>query len=141
MSDDFVRAPDVPVRERLVDNSLFDDVENQIQHILEMSENEYISQQYQEIQQAEQQQQNRMNECIQLTHKVNKMLTFDKINTDIYETILTAFSLYQSGDTDTYTLASLEEYERTMRIIKSMRMTKEEQQFISRLFTYFDNCV
>ena len=134
----YIRAPDAPIRERLLDDNSFLDEENQIKSILEMSESEYIYQQYQEIQQA---QQKRYDECEQLTIKVNKMRAFDKKNLNIYETILTAFSLYQSGELDIYPVSSLEEYERIMYVVISIRLTEEERAFITRLVTYFDNCV
>lgn len=135
-----IRAPDAPIREQLLDevNNPFLDEENQMNTILEISEREYISQQYQAIQHAEQK---RREECKQLTIKLTRMLTFDKPRAPTYETILTAMTLYESGELDTYLVASLEEYERIMRDVKTVRLTDEERLFIIRLITCFDNCV
>lgn len=134
-----VRNPDPIKIDRLVDTpfELSEDVE--LNRILELSRNEVNefnnSQDIYEknvINNLIKETQERSEQFASINQKLSKMILFDKENTHIYETILTAIELYIEGYITQYKTNN-EEFNRIFRLIKTIRLTNAELNYLHNL--------
>ncbi len=144
-NDDDIRNPDPIKKDRLIDNSLqtvksfksfksLDD--NQLNKILELSKNEFNNSQdiYEKkiIDGLIQESKERSAQFASIKQKLNKILAFDKQNTHIYETILSAIEFYIEGYIIQYK-TSKKEFEQIFYVIKTIRLTNEELKHLQNL--------
>jgi hypothetical protein len=128
--EDNIRQPDPTKVERLINNS-FDNYseEDALLKILELSKCEFDNNQEiyekESIQLIIQESQERLNKFENIKQKLNKILSFDKKNAHIYETILTAIQFYIEGYITEYKTTK-EEYEQIFQALKTIRLTNDE---------------
>jgi hypothetical protein len=145
--DDNIRPPDVPIREILVPdintnyntnfntNKIFnnDSVFEEVLHrSLKDSELFFAEEEQKQFEIIMNQHKERKQKVESISKKIDKIKAFDIKNKEIYETICSIIELWEleyivhfEADKDTY--------DSIRKIIKTIRLTKEEQQFLDEL--------
>jgi hypothetical protein len=144
-NNDDIRPPDPIKKQRLIDsvfdeeyiNPIFNYQDEELNKVLELSKNEYnLIQDEQEmsiIKQIEEKSKQQTINFDYIKNKLIKIMIFDKSNSEIYESILTAITIYEIGYTHKYKLTK-EERDNCLNLLKTIRLTKEEVGFIIELF-------
>jgi hypothetical protein len=142
---DNIRPPDVPIREILVPdyntnfnsnyNTNFNNdtaFEEVLQQSLKDSELIFAEVEQKQFETIMNQHKERKQKVESILKKIEKIKAFDVKNKEIYETICSIIDLWEmeyivqfETDKDTY--------ESIRKIIKTIRLTKEEQQFLDEL--------
>ena len=138
-NDDNIRPPDAPIREILVpdfntnqnfnNDSAFEEV---LQKSLKESELIFAEEEQKQFETIMNQHKERKQKGESISKKIDKVKAFDVKNREIYETICSIIELWEleyivqfETDKDTY--------DSIRKIIKTIRITKEEQQFLNEL--------
>lgn len=144
-NDDYVRPPDEPIREVLVNTNTFisnnysfvsdtfdDTFDQDLQQCLKDSELTFAEEEQKQFENIQNQQKERKLKCESISKKIKKVKAFDIKNKEIYETICTIIDLWEMEyimrfETDKNSYNSI------FKIIKTIRLTNEEQQFLNDL--------
>jgi hypothetical protein len=112
--------------------------DEELKLILELSKNEYISSQeieeQKEIDTIIQNSNVELDKYNSIKNKLNKILCFDKQNKEIYELILSIIQLYETGYITTYQ-STTKEYNKIFALLKTIRLTNEEESSLKSLIT------
>jgi hypothetical protein len=138
MDEDDIRAPDKVIKETLMDPELNDyNEEKMLEHILQQSMMEFEKNtaihEDNVIQFIAQEEKKRLDFFVSIKQKINKILRFDKQNTQIYEEILNIIALYEDQYITIYN-CNKEEYTNIFSILNTIRLTKEEIDKMNKLF-------
>ena len=134
-SKDLVRPPDPSKRETLIEDSPsismfntfntfsnFDiNLDEEFEKILQESRNEY------EVQQAERDA--KVKSLVSIKERLMKVKSYDTMNKDIYETIISIIEMYEMEYIDTFSLEA-EGYTNIYKIIKTIRLNKDEHKLL-----------
>ena len=151
-----IRAPDPVIRETLVDtininggtiysnfysynnlnnNEMADDDDDDddifIADILQQSKEEY-EKELLKREQREKERQSVIALCNGIKHKINRVKGHDIANKDIYETVLYIMDMFEMEEIINYSL-KLETFDKTFRILGSLRLTHDEVDFLHKL--------
>lgn len=139
-NDDYVRPPDEPIRGILVNTNSFisndypfvDTFDQDLQQCLKDSELTFAEEEQKQFEIIQNQQKERKLKCESISKKIDKVKAFDIKNKEIYETICTIIDLWEMEyimrfETDKNSYNSI------FKIIKTIRLTNEEQQFLNDL--------
>jgi|LauGreDrversion4_2_1035121.scaffolds.fasta_scaffold98465_2 hypothetical protein len=130
-----VRTPDVPVTERLINNSYmqFESEEDQLKRALEESEVEF------EIQQAiilstllQNQREARSKKFASIKPKFAQFMRIDKNNTEFYTDIIRYIEKYESGNLESVNVGE-EFYGKFRRTLDNMRITATDKNNLLEL--------
>lgn len=142
--DDYVRPPDEPIREILVNrnNNTFDDTfasntfvdtfEKDMQQCLKESELTFAEEEQKHFETIQKQQKERSQKCESIVKKIVKVKAFDIKNKEIYETICTIIELWEMEYIMRFEIDK-PSYDSIFKIIKTIRLTNEEHQFLIEL--------
>jgi len=147
-----VRPPDSIKKERLLDNEfifqensnpIFNNYENNLQQILEMSKNEFdLAQQIEEekiIKLINNYKEEKLGKFETLKGQLNKIILFDRTNISIYENILSIIGMYEQNFINEYYIKN-EEYIQIFNLLKTIRLPNNEIEnlkniiFIDKLY-------
>lgn len=139
-NNDYIRPPDEPIRGILVNTNTFisneqpflDTFEQDMQQCLKESELTFAEEEQKQFEFIQNLQKERKLKCESLVKKIEKVKAFDIKNKEIYETICTIIELWEMEyimrfETDKTSYYSI------FKIIKTIRLTNEEQQFLNDL--------
>jgi hypothetical protein len=146
--DDYVRPPDEPIREILVNsnNNTFasntfantfndtfvDTFEEDMQKCLKESELTFAEEEQKHFETIQKQQKERSQKCESIVKKITKVKAFDIKNKEIYETICTIIELWEMEYIMRFEIDK-PSYDSIFKIIKTIRLTNEEHQFLVEL--------
>lgn len=135
-NNDNIRKPDPIIRDKLIDGSFELSEDDQLKQILEFSKNEFNDSQYiyekKLIEKQLEETKERSNQSISIKQKLNKMLVFDKENSQVYETLLSVIEFYIEGYITQYKM-NKEEFDKTFMILKTIRLTNGEFIYLQNL--------
>lgn len=142
--DDYVRPPDEPIREILVNrnsntfddtfasNTFVDTFEKDMQQCLKESELTFAEEEQKHFETIQKQQKERSQKCESIVKKIVKVKAFDIKNKEIYETICTIIELWEMEYIMRFEIDK-PSYDSIFKIIKTIRLTNEEHQFLIEL--------
>ena len=132
-SKDLVRPPDPSKRETLIEdthsnNSVFNPFSNfdinldeEFEKTLQASRNEYDAQQVERDA--------KVKSLVSIKERLMKVKSYDIMNKDIYETIISIIEMYEMEYIDTFSLEA-EGYTNIYKIIKTIRLNKDEHKLL-----------
>jgi hypothetical protein len=139
--DDNVRPPDLPIREQLIDpdefsfnysNNYSNEYED-IDQILKQSLIDFEEEEEQKINKLlMDKKQELIEKYVSIKKKLQKIQGHDVTNKDTYETIISIIEMYEMEYLNTYSLDETS-YNNIFKIIKSIRLTKEELLMLETL--------
>lgn len=134
-NSDNIREPDSVKTERLVDDNNtgntttsiigIDNYDDELNNVLELSKHEFNIIQKQE-------QENRKNEFKSVRHKLNRLVLFDRRNSEKYELILSIITIYEDACVTEYILSE-PEFEGISKLLKTIRLTNQETESLKKL--------
>ena len=140
---DNVREPDLPIREQLIDpdefsfnyNNNYSNEYEDIDQILKQSLIDFEEEEDQKINKLLiSKKQEIIEKYVSIKNKLQKIQGHDVTNKDIYETIISIIEMYEMEYLNTYGLDEIS-YNNIFKIIKSIRLTKEELLMLETLIT------
>lgn len=136
--DDNIRPPDAPIRETLVPNFNINHNNNDIAfeevlfQSLKDSELLFAEEEQKQIEIIMNQHKERNQKVESILKKINKLKALDIKNKDIYETISSIINLWEMEYIIQFETDQIS-YDSIRKIIKTIRLTKEEHQFLDEL--------
>jgi hypothetical protein len=137
-SDDDIREPDPVIKERLIDNPILynsDDefnpesiYEKELLDVLELSKKEFNQIEIPKKKRIDKQ----MKVIDRLKMRINKLTIFDKENTYYYQLILTILEMYLNNYIEVYEANEVEKHE-IFRLIRETRISKEELELLENI--------
>jgi len=140
--DDNIRPPDAPIREILVprfntnfirqnfnNDAAFEEV---LQQSLKDSELLFAEEEQKQFETIMNQHKERKQKGESIVKKIDKVKAFDVKNKEIYETICSIIELWEMEYIVQFETEQ-DSYDSIRKIIKTIRLTKEEQQFLNEL--------
>lgn len=125
--EDNIRLPDQVKTERLFDNDTDTilDANYELNTVLEISKNEFNSLQ-------EQRQKERQNKFRNIKIRLNKIISFDRLNLHYYELILTIIEMYELYIIDEYKTHE-KEYNNVFKFLQTFRLPSDEIENLKKL--------
>jgi hypothetical protein len=143
--DDNIRPPDAIKTEILIDdfrNPILDDKTNyDLDTVLTLSKNEFEVEQEEQEQKAielicnqmkEEEEKQRKNKFNNIKTQINKIILFDRTNSQYYELILSIIEMFENGFITEYKTNETE-YTNIFRIIQTIRLPSNEIDNLKKL--------
>jgi hypothetical protein len=145
-NDAYVRPPDLPIRERLVGQDYSYNIQNEhepkykstheyenIDQVLKQSLIDFELEEEQKMNKLlETEKQELIEKYVSVKKKLQKIQGHDITNKDMYETVIAIIEMYEMDYFNSYTLDETS-YQNIFKLIKSIRLTKEEFTLLNRL--------